>query len=59
MTKDPARVPVCRICLVEHDPEIHEATLGVRRWFAYEVTKYFADEPEEYEELEEATLPAA
>lgn len=57
--KDTARVPGCKICLVEHDPEIHEATLGVRRWFASEVTKYLGDEPAEYEETEEVTLPAA
>lgn len=52
-------MPACKICLVEHDPEIHEATLGVRRWFAREVTKYFDDEPAEYQELEEAAVPAA
>jgi hypothetical protein len=22
----------CKVCLTEHDPEIHEATLQVHRW---------------------------
>ena len=59
MTKDAIRIPVCRVCLIEHDPEIHQATLDVRRWFAYEVTKHFEDALEECEEMEAATLPAA
>lgn len=58
MLKDAVRIPACKVCLVEHDPEIHEATLEVRRWFAYEVTKYF-DEPAEWQELEDAAVPAA
>ena len=41
----------CPVCLIEHDEEIHEATLNVRQWFRGEVTKHFADylveEPEE------------
>jgi hypothetical protein len=27
----------CRVCYIEHDPEIHEATLSVRRWFRDQV----------------------
>lgn len=23
----------CHVCLIEHDPEIHAATLRVREWF--------------------------
>ncbi len=23
----------CKVCLIEHDPEIHDATLRVRHWF--------------------------
>ncbi len=29
----------CRICLVEHDPEIHDATLRVHNWFRDEVNR--------------------
>jgi hypothetical protein len=38
----------CRICLGEHDEEIHAATLNVRAWFRDQVTKNFIEviEPE-------------
>ena len=36
----------CRICLVEHDEEIHAATLNVHVWFHDQVTQGFHDEPE-------------
>ena len=29
--------PICRICLMEHDEEIHAATLSVREWLRDEV----------------------
>jgi hypothetical protein len=28
---------ICRVCLVEHDEEIHAATLSIRDWFREEV----------------------
>ncbi len=28
----------CRICLVEHDEEIHAATLSIHNWFHEQVT---------------------
>jgi hypothetical protein len=39
-----ARRPVCRVCSVPHDDEIHAATLSIRRWLRDEVTKYLADD---------------
>jgi len=30
--------------MVPHDDEIHAATLSLREWFRYEVTKYFYEE---------------
>jgi hypothetical protein len=35
------RVKECRICLGQHEEEIHDATLSVRQWFRGEVTKSF------------------
>jgi hypothetical protein len=31
----------CRICMGEHDAEIHRATVEVHAWYRWEVTKYF------------------
>ncbi len=28
----------CRVCLVEHDDEIHAATLSIHSWFQEQVT---------------------
>ena len=49
MTSESVAVPPvppcdCHVCMVPHDEEIHEATLNLREWFRYEVTKYFFDE---------------
>jgi hypothetical protein len=30
----------CRVCLGEHDQEIHDATVSVHTWFRHEVTKH-------------------
>ena len=35
------RVKECRICLGEHEEQVHDATLSVRQWFRGEVTKGF------------------
>jgi hypothetical protein len=35
----------CKICLGEHNDEIHEATQNVRGWFHFQVTKWLEDEP--------------
>jgi len=48
MSHDSSKVPDCKICLVPHDEDIHSATLAVKRWFAWQVTKHFEDSvPEE------------
>ena len=35
------RFKECRVCLGQHEEQIHEATLNVRQWFRGEVTKGF------------------
>jgi len=39
----------CRVCLGEHDDDIHSATLDVHAWYRARVTRYFEkdDPPEE------------
>jgi hypothetical protein len=34
----------CRVCLGEHDDEIHAATLSLHSWFRAYVTRHFAKE---------------
>jgi len=36
----------CKVCLIDHDPETHEATLRVRQWFRQELARRL--EPAEY-----------
>ncbi len=50
----------CRICLVEHDEEIHAATISVHDWFHDQVTQGFHEEPEYWlvEEQEPELAPA-
>ena len=31
----------CRVCLGQHEEQVHDATLSVRQWFRGEVTKSF------------------
>ena len=47
----PARVCDCKICYVQHNDEIHEATLRIRRWLRYEVNRKLNEglEPDEVE----------
>ncbi len=40
-----SRLVYCRVCLGEHDDEIHAATLSVRLWFRDEVTRSFQPRP--------------
>ena len=35
----------CRVCLVEHDEEIHAATLSLRQWLREKVTRELSPEP--------------
>ena len=32
---------ICRVCLLEHDDEIHAATLSIRDWFHAQVVRNF------------------
>jgi hypothetical protein len=34
----------CKVCLGEHDVDIHAATLSVRNWCHFDVTKWLEDE---------------
>jgi len=43
----------CKVCLLEHDEEIHAATLNVHHWFHDQVTQGLY----EYEEVLEAAAP--
>ena len=40
------RAGECDVCGLAHDPEIHEATLSVHKWFRDQVTQYMYDEEE-------------
>ena len=35
------RIKECRVCLGQHEEQIHDATLSVLQWFRGEVTKSF------------------
>jgi hypothetical protein len=37
----------CDVCLVEHDDEIHAATLNIHQWFRHEVVKWLDGGPQE------------
>jgi hypothetical protein len=40
----------CKVCLVPHDDEIHEATLSVHEWYRWQVTQGFV--PDETDPVE-------
>ncbi len=44
-TKARIKAKDCKVCMMEHDEEIHDATLSVRHWFAWQVTKHFESFP--------------
>jgi len=50
----------CKVCLLAHDEEMHQATLAVREWHRWQVTKGFEqdDMPEDVpaEELTETRV---
>jgi len=48
----------CAVCLIQHDDEIHAATLSIRQWFRREVTMSFCAQSEN-QVAEEAELAAA
>jgi hypothetical protein len=47
----------CKVCLLPHDEEIHEATLSVRDWHRWEVLKGFEVEEVEPVEMEVFVQP--
>ena len=44
----------CAVCLVDHDEELHEATLRVRRWYGGQVTLGFYEDVEQGPDTEAA-----
>ena len=55
-------IPDCKICLTEHDEEIHAATLRVHDWLRVQVTRYLnspTDELAAEGEIVEPHLTAA
>lgn len=49
MTTDTMTSRYCKVCLVQHDEEIHAATLSVRGWFHDQVTQGLFDYIEDVE----------
>ena len=49
MSSDFLHSRFCSVCLVQHDEEIHAATLSVRSWFRDQVTQGLFEYPEEVE----------
>lgn len=47
----PADSRPCKVCMVQHDDEIHAATVSVHTWFHDQVTQGF------YEETEDQAAP--
>ena len=48
------QVRSCKVCLVEHDPDIHEATIRLREWFRERVKRNLYEETGAYEETDTA-----
>jgi hypothetical protein len=46
----------CKVCLLEHDEEIHAATLSVHNWFHEQVTQGLYDDVEYIEVGEEPII---
>jgi hypothetical protein len=40
MDEPMSRPKDCSVCLVAHDPEIHEATTRIHEWFRASLTRY-------------------
>lgn len=47
----------CKVCLLAHDEEMHQATLAVREWHRWQVVKGFEDESTEDVPVEELAEP--
>lgn len=48
----------CKVCLAPHDDEIHDATLRVKKWFRYQVTRSFQEHSELDASAQAEPLPA-
>ena len=48
----------CKVCFAPHDDEIHQATLRVRKWFRYQVTRSFRNDSESDALAQGELLPA-
>ena len=46
-----SRAADCKVCGVQHDDGIHEATLSVHQWLRAQVTQYLYEDVYEYEEV--------
>jgi len=49
----PADSQPCKVCLVQHDDEIHAATLSVHLWFHEQVTQGFYED----QDLDDQSMP--
>ncbi|MDR3699125.1 MAG: hypothetical protein P4L56_05785 [Candidatus Sulfopaludibacter sp.] len=47
----------CKVCLLAHDEELHRATLAVREWHRWQVTKGFEAARNEDVPVEELAEP--
>ena len=47
----------CKVCLVEHDEEIHAATMSIREWLRSRVLRSFNDD-EALPEIQEVSTAA-
>jgi hypothetical protein len=56
MRHESPSAPYCKVCLLPHDEEIHQATLAIRKWHHWQVVKGFEvveDDSEQREEFHE------
>ena len=57
MKQDTTGGAYCKVCLLAHDEEMHQATLAVREWHRRQVTKGFEDDGAGDVPAEELTEP--
>lgn len=53
MKQESSGAGYCKVCLLPHDEEMHEATLAIRKWHRWQVVKGLEDEAAVCQELEE------
>jgi hypothetical protein len=47
----------CKVCLLVHDEEMHQATLAVRKWHRWQVVKGFEETNDDVVEVPELIEP--